>query len=63
MTAVAHPAFDSLASLYALRERVQRRLEDAAPYSPDWAAASEHGEELDQEIAAQLARSNESAQG
>lgn len=59
MTVLAEPVRLSLAGLYALRERVQRRLEDAAPYSPDWAAASDHAEEIDQEIAARVAGRDE----
>jgi hypothetical protein len=45
----------SLASLYAVRERVPRRLDDATPYSPDWAAASEYADEIEAEIAAWMA--------
>jgi hypothetical protein len=50
-TAAYFMSSERLARLFEMRERVQRRIEDAAPYSPDWAAASEHAEELEREIA------------
>jgi len=58
MTTAVQTAPDTLAGLYAVRERVQRRLDEAAPYSPDWAAASEYADEIDREIDARFGRRN-----
>jgi hypothetical protein len=60
MMTLAPAAPDSLAALYAVRERVKRRLDDATPYSPDWAAASDYADEIDAEIAERLSCSGES---
>jgi hypothetical protein len=61
MTVAVEPAPVSLASLLALRERVQHRLDEATPYGPDWAAASDYVDEIDEEIAARIARRDEPA--
>jgi len=58
MTTAVQTAPDTLDGLYAVRERVQRRLDEAAPYSPDWAAASEYADEIDREIDARFGRRN-----
>jgi hypothetical protein len=42
---------NELDTLLILRARIQRRLDEAPPFSPDWDAAVSHAEELDRRLA------------
>jgi hypothetical protein len=45
------PARHDLDPLLAVWARVQRRLDEAVPYSPEWDAAMGHAEELERHLA------------